>query len=142
MRHSLFALVGLGIAVSGCASVIKGSTQSMAISTPPTTAATCTLSSAQGNWTVLSPGVASVEKSKEDIQIRCTKPAWQDAASTIPSNFEGWTLGNLVLGGVIGLTAGGKRIRTAGPIGDQFLDRLGARTLVRAELCVLSPARL
>jgi hypothetical protein len=46
--------------------------------------------------------VASVEKSKEDIQIRCTKPAWQDAASTIPSNFEGWTLGNLVLGGIIG----------------------------------------
>jgi hypothetical protein len=63
----------------------------------------CQLSGGQGNWTVVSPGVASVEKSKADIQIRCTKPGWQDAASTIPSNFQGWTVGNLVLGGLIGV---------------------------------------
>jgi hypothetical protein len=52
---------------------------------------------------VVSPGVATVDKSKEDIQARCTKPGWEDAAATIPSNFEGWTVGNILLGGVIGL---------------------------------------
>jgi hypothetical protein len=52
---------------------------------------------------LISPGVASVEKSKEDIQVRCVKPGWQDAAASIPSNFEGWTVGNLLLGGIIGL---------------------------------------
>jgi hypothetical protein len=52
---------------------------------------------------VVSPGVATVDKSKADIQARCTKPGWEDAAATIPSNFEGWTLGNILLGGVIGL---------------------------------------
>ena len=96
-------IIGLGLTVCGCASVIKGSSQSIAISTPPTTGASCTLGSAQGNWMVISPGVASVEKSKEDIQVRCVKPGWQDAAATIPSNFEGWTVGNLLLGGIIGL---------------------------------------
>jgi hypothetical protein len=101
--RNVAVLLSLGLVVSGCASIIKGSSQSIAISTPPTTGALCNLSSAQGNWGVMSPGVASVEKSKEDIQIHCMKPGWQDAASTIPSNFEGWTLGNIVFGGIIGV---------------------------------------
>jgi len=45
----------------------------------------------------------TVEKSKEDIQARCTKPGWQDASAVIPSNFQGWTVGNIVFGGLIGL---------------------------------------
>jgi len=92
-------LLSLGLAVSGCASIIKGSTQSITISTPPTTGAICNLSNGQDNWEVMSPGAASVDKSKADIQIRCTKPGWQAATS----NFEGWTVGNLVFGGIIGL---------------------------------------
>jgi len=102
MRSAVLT-VGLCLLAGGCASVIKGSTQSIAISTPPTTEATCQLSSSQGNWMVVSPGVATVDKSKEDIQARCTKPGWQDAAATIPSNFEGWTIGNILLGGIIGV---------------------------------------
>ena len=100
---SVAIAIGLCLLAGGCASVIKGSTQSIAISTPPTTGATCELSSGQGNWMVVSPGVATVDKSKEDIQARCTKPGWGDAVATIPSNFEGWTVGNILLGGVIGL---------------------------------------
>jgi uncharacterized protein YceK len=95
-----FALV---IALSGCASIIKGTSQSIAIATPPTTGASCVLSSKEGNWTIVSPGVATVEKSKEDIQVHCTKPGWQDGVATIPSNFQGWAVGNIVAGGLIGL---------------------------------------
>jgi uncharacterized protein YceK len=91
------------MALSGCASIVKGTSQSIAITTPPTTGATCVLSSAEGNWTVTSPGAVTVEKSKEDIQVRCTKPGWQEGFATIPSNFEGWTVGNILLGGIIGL---------------------------------------
>jgi hypothetical protein len=101
--QKLATLLSVAVAVSGCASIVKGTTESISISTPPTTGAICDLSSSQGTWQVMSPGVASVEKSKEDIQIRCTKAGWQDAASTIPSNFEGWTVGNIVFGGLIGL---------------------------------------
>ena len=102
MRTLLLALVAT-IGLSGCASVIKGTSQSIAITTPPTTGAQCTLSSSQGNWVLTSPASVTVKKSKDDIQARCTKPGWQDGIATIPSNFEGWTVGNIVLGGVIGL---------------------------------------
>jgi hypothetical protein len=97
------AMVALGIALSGCASITQGTTQSIAISTPPITGAQCTLSSSQGNWVVMTPGIATVQKSKDDIQARCTKEGYQDAATIIPSNFEGWTVGNILFGGIIGL---------------------------------------
>lgn len=100
---SIAAVAAAGIAMSGCASIVRGSSQSIAIATPPTTGANCVLSSSQGNWTVVSPGAVTVERSKDDVQIRCTKPGYQDGFATIPSNFEGWTLGNLILGGVIGV---------------------------------------
>jgi hypothetical protein len=90
-------------ALGGCASIAKGTSQSIAITTPPTTGAACILSSGQGNWTVTSPCAVTVEKSKEDIQVHCDKPGWQEGYATIPSNFEGWSVGNILLGGVIGL---------------------------------------
>lgn len=96
-------LVAAGVALSGCASIIKGTSQSIAIATPPTTGANCMLSSDQGNWNVVSPGAVTVEKSKNDIQVRCTKYGFQDGVAVIPSNFEGWTAGNLVFGGLIGV---------------------------------------
>jgi hypothetical protein len=101
--YAIAAIAAAGVALSGCASIIKGTTQQIAITTPPTDGATCVLSSKEGSWTVVSPGVAKVSKSKQDIQIRCTKVGWKDATSTIPSDFEGWTLGNIILGGLIGV---------------------------------------
>jgi len=100
---SVAALLAVGVSLSGCASVIKGSSQTIAIATPPTSGANCVLTSKEGSWPVVTPGVVKVERSKEDIIIRCTKPGWQDAMDTIPSNFEGWTVGNLLIGGVIGV---------------------------------------
>jgi hypothetical protein len=102
-RASLFPMVAAAIMLTGCASVVKGSSQSINIATPPTAGANCTLSSKEGSWTLTSPGSVTVDKSKEDIQVRCIKPGWQDASAIIPSNFQGWTLGNILLGGVIGL---------------------------------------
>ncbi|HTQ13970.1 MAG TPA: hypothetical protein VMH86_08835 [Rhizomicrobium sp.] len=100
---SLAALALAGVALSGCATVIKGTSQSIAITTPPVEGANCTLKSKEGTWNVTSPGAVTVDKSKEDILIHCTKDGYQDADATIPSNFQGWTLGNIILGGVIGV---------------------------------------
>ena len=100
---SIAAVAALGIALSGCATVIKGTSQSIVVTTPPVTGANCILSSKEGNWLVTSPGSVTVEKSKEDILIKCQKPGYQDAAATIPSDFQGWTAGNIILGGIIGV---------------------------------------
>lgn len=89
--------------MAGCASIMKGSSAAINVTTPPTTGATCTLTSSQGSWQLVTPASVTVERSKEDIQVRCTKDGFQDASAIIPSNFEGWTVGNLVFGGIIGV---------------------------------------
>ena len=100
---TILGLVALCFALSGCASIVRGQSQSIAITTPPTTGAMCLLHSTQGNWNVTSPGTVTVQRSKENVEIRCNKPGWQEGYASIPSNFEGWTVGNIILGGVVGL---------------------------------------
>lgn len=96
-------LCALAFGVSGCASIVKGQSQTIAITTPPTTGANCVLTSGKNNWSVVSPGTVTVQRSKENVQIRCNKEGWQEGFSTIPSTFEGWTVGNVLIGGVVGL---------------------------------------
>ena len=100
---TLAGLLAAGALLSGCASIVNGTSESIAITTPPTTGATCELSNGVGTWTVTSPGAVTVDRSKHDAQITCKKDGFQDASATIPSDFEGWTLGNLLIGGVIGI---------------------------------------
>ncbi|MDZ4739470.1 MAG: hypothetical protein SGJ03_06150 [Alphaproteobacteria bacterium] len=103
MKSSALGIAALGIALSGCATITRGTTQSVAISTPPVTGAICDLTSSQGSWQILTPGAITLEKSSQDLQCRCHKEGYQDAVAVIPSNFEGWTVGNLVFGGIIGV---------------------------------------
>jgi hypothetical protein len=91
------------VLLTGCASIVKGTSQSILITTPPTTGADCVLTSKEGNWTVVSPGPVTVSRSKENITVTCKKSGFQDGVASIPSNFEGWTVGNLVFGGLIGV---------------------------------------
>lgn len=101
--HALAAFAALGIMLSGCASVVKGSTQSVAITTPPIEGATCTLTNPKGEtWTVVSPGIATIGRSKHDLQVKCVKVGYRDGFAVLSSSFEGWTLGNLFIGGIIG----------------------------------------
>jgi hypothetical protein len=100
---TLTAVAAASLLLSGCASVVRGSTESILITTPPTTGASCILSNPRGNWTVVTPGVVEVKKSKQDVRVTCTKDGFQDGVASIESGFEGWTVGNLLIGGLIGL---------------------------------------
>lgn len=101
--HVLAALAALGVALSGCATIIKGTTQSISVETDPVTGAECKLVSSEGTWYVTTPGSVTVHKTKNDIEATCTKAGYQEAKATFPSHFNGATAGNLILGGVIGL---------------------------------------
>jgi S1-C subfamily serine protease len=101
--RALLAITAAGFLLTGCASIIKGTSQSILITTPPTTEAYCILASSQGNWTVNTPGAVTISKSKENVTITCTKDGWQQAVASIPSEFEGWTVGNILFGGLIGV---------------------------------------
>jgi hypothetical protein len=77
-RPILVPLV-LASLIGGCASVIEGTTQPIAISTTPEIGATCTASNANGEWSVVTPATITVKKSRTALKIQCSKPAWQDA---------------------------------------------------------------
>lgn len=103
MKTQVLIIAATCVLLGGCASIMRGSSQSVGITTPPVTGATCNLTSKEGTWQVVSPGAVTVERSKDDIQILCNKDGYQEAVAMIPSNFEGWTVGNLVFGGIIGV---------------------------------------
>ncbi len=103
MRRTFMALL-YGLPLAACATIVKGTTQIVAVSTPGVQGATCTLSSpAIGTHTIITPGTTTLEKSKDDINVRCTKKCYADGAGVISSNLQAVTAGNIILGGVVGL---------------------------------------
>ena len=103
MKSSTAAALAALVGLSGCASIITGTSQSIAISTPNASAASCVLSNSEGTWSVTTPAVTHVEKSRKDIHVNCSKQGYQDAVAMIPSEFQPWTLGNILIGGLIGV---------------------------------------
>ena len=104
MKSQMIAAVAaLGVALCGCASIVEGTTQSIAVTSPPTDGAKCVLKSSEGTYYVTTPGNATVHKTKNDLDVNCTKDGFKDAHTIIPSHFNGATAGNILAGGVIGL---------------------------------------
>jgi len=105
MRLSrLAAIIVLGFALSGCATIIKGTTQSISLTTPPANGAMCELKNSEGTWYLTTPGSVVVHKTKNDLVVSCTKDGFQNATVTIPARFNGVTAGNILVGGLIGIT--------------------------------------
>ena len=97
-------LLSLAIVLGGCATVVKGTTQQIAVNTPGVAGATCTLSSsAIGSRVVQTPATLTVEKGREGITVRCSAECYNDGTGVVASNAEGMSAGNVVFGGLIGL---------------------------------------
>jgi hypothetical protein len=92
------------LALSGCATLTRGTTQAVAVNTPGVTDAQCTLvSSTIGTVAVNTPGVVTLPKGSDSIIIRCSKECYNDGSGVLSSNMEGMAMGNIVAGGPIGL---------------------------------------
>ncbi len=96
---AFFALIG-----SGCSSVTKGTTQEIFVETQDVEDAKCTLASDKGAWTVEStPGYVNVARGGGGIKIECTKENYHKAEELVAENFEEMVLGNILIGGLIGI---------------------------------------
>jgi hypothetical protein len=102
MRTVLFACAA-ALLLSGCATITRGTTQTVAVDTPGVPGATCTVSSTVGPQTVSTPGVFQLAKSSAALPVRCTKACYQEGGGILGSTFEAMTAGNLIVGGVIGI---------------------------------------
>ena len=96
-------VVAFGL-LGGCATILKGTTQTISLDTPGAPGAKCVLSSPSvGTKKVTTPVNISVDKGSDNITVTCKKRCFQDGTGVISSNIEGMTAGNIVVGGVIGL---------------------------------------
>ena len=92
------------VALTGCATITKGTTQSVAINTPGVTGAQCTLTSAKiGSKVVSTPATIVLDKGSDNVSVMCKKECYQDATGIIASNTEAMAAGNVIAGGIIGL---------------------------------------
>jgi hypothetical protein len=97
------ALVAAALS-AGCASIVKGTTQSVSLNTPGVVGAQCTLvSEGIGTKTVATPATIVLDKSQHNIAVTCKKECYQDGVGIISSSTEGMAAGNLIAGGVLGL---------------------------------------
>ena len=91
------------ISLTGCASIVNGTHQTLAVSTPPTTGASCTLTNSKGKWYVKStPASVKVHRAYGDLTAICHKRGYRSASKTFKSKTKGMAFGNAVFGGVIG----------------------------------------
>ena len=99
------ATVGL-VALSGCASIIDGSTQVVSVKTiadgTDVAGAACTLRNNKGEWYLTTPGTVSVHRSYDDINVKCAKDGYIANVGTVSSSTRGMTFGNILFGGLIG----------------------------------------
>ena len=100
---SIVILAAAGL-MCGCATIVKGDSQEISVTTEPA-GAVCELT--RGGQSVATinptPGAVRVSKSKYDISLTCKKQGYVDATASVPSSFQGWTVGNVLIGGLIGV---------------------------------------
>ena len=97
--ETILVTLALSVALSGCASMFQGTTQSVTIVTTPVAGAQCKLVNSVSAWTVTSPGSAQVHKSKSRLDIHCKKDGYQDASISIRAHLNSLTF----LGGPAGV---------------------------------------
>ncbi len=95
--------VGTVLTVAGCASVTSGTTQAIVVNSDPI-GADCTLTrEGLSLGTVKTPGPITVKRDSRAIHVSCAMPGYEDGKVVLNSRYETATMGNMFLGGAIGM---------------------------------------
>lgn len=98
------ALAASVFLVSGCATVIKGTDETISVVTEPA-GATCTLTREGKTVGVVNPtpGSVEVDRDKDDVTVNCVMEDYEESYEVVSAEFSGYTVGNVLAGGVIGI---------------------------------------
>ncbi|MFQ5958647.1 MAG: hypothetical protein ACE5LF_04690 [Alphaproteobacteria bacterium] len=93
------------IALAGCATIVKGTDQTVAVETPGVEEAECSLVDNKGmNYYVKStPDSVVVNRGDGPLMITCEADGYKKTTTEFDEKFEGWTLGNVIFGGIVGV---------------------------------------
>jgi hypothetical protein len=102
--HKLFVLFACGFLVTGCATITTGTSHNLTVVTEPP-GATCELRRGDDIIGAVNPtpGSVRISKSTRDVTIRCQRTGMADAVVTLSPDFQAMTLGNILIGGVVGI---------------------------------------
>lgn len=84
--------------VSGCASIVTGSSDTVRIESVPPGASYVTNAGHKGN----TPAEITISD-KLLLTVTCSLPGYQDTTVTLSPRMSGWFLGNIILGGIVGI---------------------------------------
>ena len=84
--------------LSGCATIISGSTQKVNVTSNPSGA----MAKVDGNLAALTPTVFTLER-KQDHTVEVSKEGYRTATVILRHTMNGATAGNILAGGVIGI---------------------------------------
>lgn len=102
----LIGMLSVTALSTGCASIVSGTNQTVSIETrnkgEQITNANCKLTNDKGNWFVTTPGSVVVNRSYNDLSIRCEKDGIDPGLLTAKSFTKGMAFGNILFGGIIG----------------------------------------
>ncbi len=96
-RLGALVIIG-GISLTGCATIMHGTTQPVGISSQPTGATVSIDGQLYGN----TPVIASLKRKNNHI-VNIELKGYEPYATTLTRQTSGWVFGNIILGGLIGL---------------------------------------
>ena len=91
--------------LGACSTITTGTTQPLTVETAKVSGAACTLTDTKGaTWRVQeTPQTVEVTKGDGPMTITCTKSGYKEGKVVMQEVFAGATLGNVILGGGIGI---------------------------------------
>lgn len=94
------------LALSGCASIVSGTQQSVSVvaQKPDSSAVSgvsCSFTNGKGQWFAPAPGSVTVHRAYSPLVVQCEHPDWVGGAE-VKSSTKPMAFGNILLGGVIG----------------------------------------
>ncbi|NOZ66536.1 MAG: hypothetical protein GXP00_08615 [Alphaproteobacteria bacterium] len=101
-KKYIFLLPAITFLTSGCASIMSGTDQDIAIHTNPEGAECILTRENQQLRKVTTPDNVRVSKLKHDIYVKCSMEGFHDSTAHVNSGTQGSTFGNILLGGGIG----------------------------------------
>jgi hypothetical protein len=107
MRITFAILMIATTQMVGCASIINGQNQSLSVETRTQSGesiagASCKLTNNKGSWFVTTPGSATVQRSFEELAVKCEKEPIEAGAASFKSGTKAMAFGNILFGGFIG----------------------------------------
>lgn len=105
-KIAMLAVLATASLASGCASIVGGHNQVVSVEAKhkgqQISGANCALVNPKGTFFVTTPGTVTVQRSYDDLSVKCEKDGMQPGVLAVKSSTKPMAFGNIIFGGVIG----------------------------------------